>query len=130
MRLLIAEDSAPFRKRLLETLSQIAGVAIVRAVENGTEALEAARLLRPDVAILDVQMPGITGLEVLREIRRDLDGMVVIMLTNHADKQYEQKSLELGADYFCLKSAGPAEIHGLIASLANGGNKQRFGDIS
>lgn len=120
MKLLIAEDSAPFRKRLLEMLSKIAGVEIVGAAVDGTEALDAARTLLPDVAILDIQMPGVSGLEVLREIRQDLDGMVVIMLTNHADKQYEQKSIELGADHFCLKSAGPAQIYGLIAGLANG----------
>lgn len=124
MRLLIADDSATFRKRLLETVSQIPGVEIVRAAEDGTEALAAARSLLPDVAILDIQMPGVNGLEVLREIRQDLNGMVVIMLTNHADKQYEEKSLELGADYFFLKSAGPTELYRLIDGLVNGKEKK------
>lgn len=118
MRLLIAEDSAPFRQRLQQMLSQIAGVEIVRAAVDGTEALEAARTLRPDVAILDIQMPGASGIDVLREIRRDLDGMVVIMLTNHSDKQYEQKCMEMGADHFYSKSGGPKDLLGLITNLA------------
>lgn len=124
MRLLIAEDSEPFRKRLSQTLSQIAGVEIVGSAENGAQAIEAARILRPDVAIVDIQMPGVNGLEVLRDIRRDLDGLVVIVLTNHSESHYEQKSLELGANYFLLKSAGAAELSCLITELASGRNKQ------
>lgn len=121
MRLLIADDSAPFRKRLVQMLSQIAGIEIIRAATNGTEALEAARTLHPDVAILDIQMPGASGIEVLREIKRDLNEIVVIMLTGYAEPQYRQKCFELGANYYFSKSANSKELFGLISVLERAG---------
>ena len=119
MKLLIADDSAHFRMRLLQMLSQIAGVQIVQSACNGYEAIAYVRKLRPDVAILDIQMPGANGIEVLEEIKRDFPETKVIMLTGHHEPQYEQRCIELGADHFFPKSSYPKDMVRLITEMTN-----------
>ena len=73
---------------------------VVGAVENGIEAIERVKLLKPDVLILDIHMPGCSGLEVLRTIRTEKNKCVIIIFTKLADEFYRKKCRELRADYF------------------------------
>ena len=104
MRLLIVDDSAALRARLAAIFSLIEGIEVVGQAQNAPEALASIRALRPEIVILDIQMPGGSGIDVLREVKRDYPQTIVIMLTNHAESQYRKRCMDLKADYFLSKS--------------------------
>lgn len=105
MMVFIADDSEPVRQRLIALLSEIEGAEVIGQAGNHGEAVEGIRSLKPQVVILDIQMPGGSGINVLKEIKRDSRPPVVLMLTNHASPQYRKKCLEWGADFFLDKSS-------------------------
>lgn len=104
MMIFIADDSDPLRERLTAVLSEIEGAEVLGQARNAAEALEGIRRLNPDLVILDIQMPGGSGLDVLRAIKQHARPPVVMMLTNHAHAQYREKCMALGADFFLDKS--------------------------
>lgn len=104
LEVLVADDSAPLRIRLMEMLSQIQGIRVVGEARDVPEAMASIRALHPDVVILDVRMPGGSGIDVLRNVKRDFPETVIVILTNHAEPQYRQKCAELKADFFLSKS--------------------------
>jgi DNA-binding NarL/FixJ family response regulator len=89
---------------------------------NGTAALESIIALKPDVAILDVDMPEMDGFEVLRELRERKAAVAVIMLTVHSEEAFFKKALELGAQGYLLKDGAIAEIVKGIRTVAAGQN--------
>lgn len=103
MRVIIADDSVLILERLQQMLSQYKQVEIVGSLRNGKEALEALRMLKPDLAIVDNKMPGLTGLEVLTEIRKEDSVIKVIILTFYSSENYRQLAIKAGADYFFSK---------------------------
>jgi DNA-binding NarL/FixJ family response regulator len=104
MMVFIADDSDPVRERLIALLSEIEGAEVLGEATNYDEAVEGIRSLKPHVVILDIQMPGGSGIDVLKEIKQDSRPPVVLMLTNHASSQYRKKCMEWGADFFLDKS--------------------------
>lgn len=103
MRVIIADDSVLILERLQQMLSQYKQVEIVGSLRNGKEALEALRMLKPDLAIVDNKMPGLTGLEVLTEIRKEDSIIKIIILTFYSSENYRQLAIKAGADYFFSK---------------------------
>ena len=103
MRVVIADDSALIRERLQEMLSISGKVELVGSFDNGTDTLDALRNLKPDLASVDIKMPGLSGLEVLTEIRKEDKTLKFIILTLHSSDYYRQMALEAGADYFFSK---------------------------
>jgi DNA-binding NarL/FixJ family response regulator len=104
MRVFIADDSSVVRERLIFMLSECAGIEIVGESRNTREAIDAIRKLRPDVAILDIRMPGGGGIGILQEVRKTQPHLKIIMMTNYPYVQYRTKCLEAGADFFFDKS--------------------------
>jgi DNA-binding NarL/FixJ family response regulator len=100
----IVDDSPVVRDRLVTLISELPNVEIVGQADIAFEAIHSIRQLRPSVVVLDISMPGGSGMYVLETIKKDQPGPVVIMLTNFAHDQYRQKCLQLGADYFFDKS--------------------------
>jgi DNA-binding NarL/FixJ family response regulator len=100
----IVDDSKAVRDRLVSMLSELEGIEVVGQAGNAAEAISGIRRLRPRVVVLDIQMPGGSGIEVLRAIKREAPPTVVVMLTNHTLAQYREKCMELGADYFLDKT--------------------------
>lgn len=117
MRVMIADDSPAFRNRLVRLLTEIDSVDLVHCASDGIDALSAGRELRPDAMILDIQMPGASGIDVLREIKREYPEIIVIMLTSYSEPQYRKRCFELGANYFFSKSTDSRDLLGLIAAL-------------
>jgi DNA-binding NarL/FixJ family response regulator len=105
LRLLIVDDSDLIVQRLAPTLRQIAGVEIIGRARTAQEAAAAVRSLNPDVVILDIALPGGSGLDVLEGMTRDASNALVIVLTNHPYAAYRKKCAELGCSYFFDKSA-------------------------
>ena len=103
MRVIIADDSNLTLDWLAEMLGRYDQIEVVAKCENGTETLDALRNLKPDLAIVDYRMPGLSGIEVLREIRKTDSGLKFILLTFYAFDNYRQMAMEAGADYFFSK---------------------------
>lgn len=103
MRVLLADDSALIRERLKDMLSVFQQVEVVGSFENGADALQALRLLKPDLAIVDLKMPGLSGLDVLTGIRQEDSALKFILLTFFASDYYRQLAIQAGVDYFFSK---------------------------
>jgi DNA-binding NarL/FixJ family response regulator len=119
LRVLIADDSVALCDRLVDMFSEIDGVEIVGLAKDVASADAAINELIPDVAILDIQMPGGSGIDVLRTLKASRPKTIAIMLTNHPYPQYQQKCLELGADYFFSKSTDAKRLLEVIGQLAS-----------
>jgi DNA-binding NarL/FixJ family response regulator len=100
LRILIAEDSAGMRKNLSEVCSGLPRLELIGEAKNGLEAIESVRNLRPDVLTLDIRMPKLNGLEVLRIVQRENHGCVVIVLTAFLDEFYRKKCRQLSARHY------------------------------
>ena len=103
MRIVIADDSTLIRNRLQDVLLSFDQVEIVGTCTNGTDTLKALQTLNPDLAIIDIKMPGLSGLEVLKEIRKVNKTLQIIILTFYGSEYYRQKAIEGGANYFFSK---------------------------
>ena len=113
----LVEDSAPIRMRLAEMLGEIEGVSIVGEADGPASAIEGILRTHPDSVVLDIQLIGGSGIEVLRKVRSVDPGIVFIMLTNHPNAQYRKICLEAGANYFLDKSSEFENVKEIIAGL-------------
>ncbi len=104
MKILIVDDSAIVRERLKGMLSEVPKVETISQTKGSLEALESLHKLKPDVVILDIQMPGGSGIGLLQEMKRGNQPPLVIVLTNQSYPQYRRKCLDAGADFFFDKS--------------------------
>jgi DNA-binding NarL/FixJ family response regulator len=117
MKLLIADDSELIVDRLIASLETIKGVEVVEIAGTVEKASQAVRALKPDVVILDMQMPGGTGLDVLESMKRDQVRSIVIVLTNFAYPQYRRKCLASGANFFLDKSTEFDKVGDVLRTL-------------
>lgn len=119
LKVFIADDSELFLDHFNDALTELHGVNVIGRAKNGNEAIEMIEKLLPDLAILDVRMPGKSGIDVLRRIRRNILSMKVMILTNYSYPQYKKKSEEEGVDYFFNKSLDIEEALLVVESLSN-----------
>ena len=103
MRILLADDSVLILDRLTEILGIFSQVEIVGSLKNGNETLTALRTLKPDLAIIDIRMPGLSGLEVIHEFRKENSTVKFIILTLYSSYYHQQTAMDAGADYFFNK---------------------------
>jgi DNA-binding NarL/FixJ family response regulator len=117
MKIVIADDSSLLRDRIKSMLNNINDVFVVGEAENGVEALQLIKEKKPDLAILDIRMPDMNGIEVLKRIRELKMKVKVCMLTNYSYPQYKKRCLEAGADYFLNKTEDLEKINIVITDL-------------
>jgi two-component system, NarL family, response regulator DesR len=108
IRVLIAEDQGMVRGALASLLGLEVDIEVVAEVSRGDEVLAAVRSVMPDVALLDIEMPGATGLDALEQMRAELPGCRVLILTTFGRPGYVRRAMESGASGFLLKDA-PAQ---------------------
>ena len=125
MRVLLADDSDLILERLQKMVSMFSQVEIVGSYKNGLETLEALRLLKPDLAIVDIKMPGISGLKVLKEIRKEDNTIKFIILTFYSSDYYQQVAIEAGVDYFFSKVNDFEKISLVVAEMAEQENNDK-----
>ena len=114
LKVFIADDSHIVREHLVTLLNELAGIEIVGQAENVDQAIGAIRKIQPDVVILDIRMPGGSGIDVLQKIKQDEVAPIVIILTNYPYPAYRQKCLQMGADFFLDKSTEFDQIPALF----------------
>ena len=117
MRILLADDSSLILERLQAMVSTHQEVEIVGLLKNGTDTLEAIRVLKPDLAIVDIKMPGLNGLEVLTEIRKEDKIVKFIILTLYSSDHYRQSAFQAGTDYFFSKADDFDKVSQVIAEM-------------
>jgi len=117
MKILIADDSVLILERLQESLGEIDQVEVVASLNNGIDTLEALRTLTPDLAIIDIQMPGLTGLQVLNAYRKENKSIIFILITLHSQGYIQQLANQAGTDYFFSKVDDFQKITQVVAEL-------------
>jgi two-component system, NarL family, response regulator DesR len=120
IRILIAEDQAMVRGALASLLSLEDDIEVVAEVERGDRVLAAAREARPDVALLDIEMPGLDGISAAGDLARELPETRTLILTTFGRPGYMRRALENGAGGFLLKDAPASELAAAIREVAAG----------
>ena len=120
IRVLIAEDQNMVRGALKVLLDLESDITVVGEALNGTEAVALARQLRPDVALLDVEMPGMNGLEAAATIHTDAPSCTILMLTTFGRPGYLRRAMEAGATGFLVKDGPVEELARAIRRAAAG----------
>jgi DNA-binding NarL/FixJ family response regulator len=117
MRVFIADDSRVVVERLADLLKEVPGVQLVGRANDVPEAIHSIVKTNPDAVILDLQMPGGSGLDVLRSIRRSHPSVWVVICTNYPYPQYREECIAAGANYFLDKSAEFEKIPEILRDL-------------
>ena len=120
LRIVVADDHAVVREGLRALLSAVDGYDLVGEAGTGAEAVRAAVTLHPDVVVMDIQMPGMTGIEATREIGRVAPAVAVLMLTMFEDDESVFAAMRAGALGYVLKGAAPSDMIRAIAAVAAG----------
>lgn len=120
VRVVIADDHPVVRDGLSALLGSVPGLAVAATAATGSEAVSAAAALRPDVLVMDIQMPGTSGIEATREVTRAAPGVAVLMLTMFEDADSLLAAVRAGARGYVLKGAQQAEIVRAIRAVASG----------
>ena len=121
IRVLIAEDQAMVRGALASLLALEDDIEVVAEVERGDEVLAAAHASEPEVALLDIEMPGRDGIAVAGELARELPRVRTLILTTFGRPGYLRRALENGARGFLLKDAPARELAAAIRTVNAGG---------
>jgi two-component system, NarL family, response regulator DesR len=121
IRVLIAEDQAMVRGALASLLSLEEDIEVVAEVERGDDVLDAARRAVPDVALLDIELPGRDGIALVADLGRELPATRTLILTTFGRPGYLQRAVENGADGFLLKDAPADRLADAIRRIAAGG---------
>jgi DNA-binding NarL/FixJ family response regulator len=120
IRILIADDHGIVRSGLRMLIERQADMEVVAEADDGVEALRLAQAERPDIAVLDVSMPRMTGLQAAREVRAHCPDTRVLMLSMHDDERYFFEGLEAGAAGYVLKRAADTDLIGALRTVASG----------
>jgi len=121
IRVLTADDEPMILAGVRAILGTDPTISVIAEAQDGREAIELAQTHRPDVALLDVRMPGLDGIAAATEIRRTLPATATCILTTFGEDQYIARALGEGIQGFMLKSGNPRELLAGVHALAAGG---------
>jgi DNA-binding NarL/FixJ family response regulator len=117
IRILLVDDTALFRTAIAELVNEQDGLEVVGEGENGLEAVEKAHALKPDVVVMDIEMPVMDGVQATRLIREQVPNVKVVMLTVSESDDHLLDAIRFGAQGYLLKNLRPAELYSLIRAV-------------
>lgn len=120
IRILLADDHNVMRKGLRLLLESQPGFSVVGEASDGHQAVEQAEVTKPDVVVLDIGMPRLSGTEAAQRIGELLPGTSVIILSMHSDEGYVMRALKAGAKGYLLKDAAEGDLVEAIRAVGNG----------
>jgi DNA-binding NarL/FixJ family response regulator len=121
IRVLIADDHAIVREGVKALISLADDMEVVGEAADGREAIERAQALEPDVAVMDIAMPGLGGLEATLEIRKLCPRTRILVLSQYDDREYVRRFLKAGVSGYVLKKSAGSDLIGAIRSVHKGG---------
>ena len=129
IRVVLADDHVFVRDGIKSLLENEANIEVAGEATDGLEALKIVETAKPDLLILDIRMPNMTGIEVVEKLRSQNNMVKIVMLSMHESEEYVLKSIKAGADGYLLKGSSKEEFLKAVHTVANGG-KYFSGDIS
>lgn len=120
IRVLLADDHTLVREGLVRLLEGSGACTVVAEAADGVEALARARATHPDVAVVDLRMPRLSGLEVVRRLRSELPATRVLVLTMHDEEEYVLPAVRAGAAGYLVKDSAPGELLAAVRALHAG----------
>jgi len=120
IKVFIADDHAIVREGLKQILADTKDIVVAGDAENGTDAIKLARKGNCDVLLLDISMPDRSGIEVLKQAKKEFPLLGVLMLSMHREDQYAIRALKAGASGYLNKQSAPAELVNAIRQVAAG----------
>jgi DNA-binding NarL/FixJ family response regulator len=120
VRVLVVDDHQVVREGVISMLKAAGEIEVVGQAANAAEAIQQAKALEPDVILLDIRLPGVSGWEACRTLTKELPQTRVIMLTSFEDEDYLLKALRAGARGYLLKTASHEEIVDAVRSVTRG----------
>ena len=120
IRVLLADDHTLMRRGLRLIVEQQPDLVVVGEAEDGRQAMALAASLKPDVAVLDIGMPNLNGIEATKQITDGESGVAVVILSMHADETYILRALKAGARGYLLKDSAESDLVRAIRSVAEG----------
>jgi RNA polymerase sigma factor (sigma-70 family) len=126
IRVIIADDHAVVRQGIRHVLEEVPGLEVIAEAGNGEEVLSLLEEHTPDLLVLDISMPGKTGLEVAGELRAEGSEVGIVILSMHDNPEYVLEAVRMGADGYVLKDVSPAEFRDAIETVHAG--KEYFTD--
>lgn len=121
IRILVADDHAVVRQGVKQILAEVGDMTVKDEAQNGSETLKKVNEQEYDVVLLDISMPGRSGLEVLEDIKAQHPKLPVLILSMHPEEQYAVRALRAGASGYLTKASAPQELIGAIRKVAGGG---------
>lgn len=119
-RVVLADDHTLIRSGLKRLIERMPGILIVGEASNGRELLEVMQTVKPDLVILDIAMPGLSGLDLLPLVRRQHPTTEILILSAHANPEYVLRAMNRGARGYLTKDSSPVELESAIRSILNG----------
>ena len=120
IRILVADDHAIVREGLKQILADVGDMTVCDEAASGAETLAKIRKREYDVVLLDISMPGRSGLEILKDIKTEHPKQPVLILSMHAEEQYAVRALRAGASGYLTKASAPDELIGAIRKVSYG----------
>ncbi|QIK71971.1 response regulator transcription factor [Propioniciclava coleopterorum] len=117
VRILLADDLLLFRRAIAELIDDQEDLSVIGQADNGVEAVEMAQALRPDIVVLDVEMPVMDGIAAARRIRELLPETRIVMLTVWQDDDHLLEAIQLGVHGYLLKDLRPDELYAMLRSV-------------
>jgi DNA-binding NarL/FixJ family response regulator len=121
IRVLLCEDDPRFRRLLGKVLGTVADLSLVGQAATGEEARDLAMAQRPDLLLLDLELPGMSGIEVIRALCPALPGLEILVLTSFADEARVYEAVQLGAAGYLVKGIAPRQLEAAIREVVAGG---------
>jgi two-component system, NarL family, response regulator NreC len=120
IRILVADDHTLLRAGLIALLGSDGNITAIGQASDGREAVELCLSLKPDVLLLDLSMPRLNGLDVIRRLAQELPSTAILVLTMHSEVEYVLHTTRAGARGFLLKDAAGSELLDAVRALARG----------
>ncbi len=121
IRIVIADDHTIVREGLKQVLSAASDLAVVGEAQNGQEVMQRVRELEFDVLLLDMSMPGKSGIELIKQVRAEKPKLRVLVLSMHQEQQYAVRAIKAGASGYLTKESASAQLVSAIRKVAGGG---------
>lgn len=122
IKIIIADDHSLVRTGLRRLLDDVDNLTVVAEADNGNDAISHVQKLQPDVAILDINMPGLNGIKTTEILRRDYPELKIIIVSMHSDELFPQRLIKAGANAYLTKDSGIKEITYAISEVMQSRN--------